>query len=89
MGIKSENYLNTLFGYYDQLISAYPIGTQAIISFVLLIFLLWNIYIFLRHGHWIWILVLVAAIPATWPAAKKIGQILWLLFQGMLYRIQH
>lgn len=89
MNINSENYVSTLFSYYDKLISPYPLSYQAIISFLLLAFLIWNVYVFLRHGHWFWLLVLVAAIPATWPAARKLGEILWLIIKGILFRIQH
>jgi len=89
MTFNSENYIGTLFTYYDHFLSSFPLGYQALISIALLIFLGWNIYAFLKHGHWLLILILIAALPGTWPAARNLFHILTLIFKGIMYRIQH
>ncbi len=66
-----------------------PVHYQVILSLGLLLFLVWNVYAFLKSGNWVLILVLIAALPGTWPAAKTLGKILWMLIKGLLYRIQH
>lgn len=85
----ANDFLNQLFSYYDKLVSPLSVSSQALISIALLIFLIWNIYAFLKSGHWIFIVLLLAALPGTWPAAKNIAHIIWLIIQGLLYRSQH
>lgn len=89
MQISPDNYVGKLFTYYDQAIASFPLAYQGLISLALLIFLLANLYVFIKKGHWILILVLIAALPATWPATKKVFEILILIFKGIFYRIQH
>ena len=78
--------LDKLFSFYDQLISKLPVGYQALISLALVIFLVWNIYLIIKSGHWIFILVLIVLLPGTWPAAKNIALIIWALFKGLFMR---
>jgi hypothetical protein len=82
------NLLDTIFSYYDQLLSPIPVYYQALISLGVLIFLIWNVYSFIKSGHWLFLAILVATLPGTWPAAKKIGLIVWYLLKGLLIRIQ-
>ena len=89
MAINPDNYIGTLFTYYDNFLSSMPLGYQALISASLLLFLIFTILAFLKHGHWLLIVILLAALPATWPAARNFFHILALVFKGILYRIQH
>ena len=88
MQTSAEQYIGTLFGYYDQAINLLPIAYQGLVSLILLLLLLVNIYVFIKKGHWILIVVLLAALPATWPATKKVFEIIVLIFKGIIYRIQ-
>ena len=81
-------YLNAIFTYYDKLIEPIPVAYQAIISLALLIILIWNIYQLIKSGHWIFIAVLIFMLPGTWPAAVKIGELIWILVTGLLMRVQ-
>jgi len=83
----NDQFLNQLFSYYDKSIASLPLHYQALISFALLIFLIWNIYAFLKNGHWLFIAILLAALPGTWPATRKFAEIVWILVKGLIYRI--
>lgn len=85
--MDSDAFLNNLFSYYDVLIQNLSIRYQIAISLFLLLFLIWNIYAFIKSGHWVLIAVLVAALPGTWPAAKTLGVLIWLFLKGLIYRI--
>jgi hypothetical protein len=79
--------LNTIFGYYDNLISPLSQTKQAIVSLLLLIFLFWQIYLVVRKGHWIFIAFLVILLPGTWPAARVIGRLFWAVIKSLLIRV--
>jgi len=79
--------VDKIFSYYDTLIVDLPIGYQALISAALVIFLFFNIYVFIRKGHWIFLAILLAALPGTWPALKNIGYILWKVTVNLIFRI--
>jgi hypothetical protein len=81
------SFLDNLFSYYDSFINGFSVEYQIIISLFLLLFFIWNIYAFIKSGHWILIAVLIAALPGTWPAAKTLAIILWSLLKGLFYRI--
>jgi len=81
-------YVNAIFNYYDKLIEPISISYQAIISLALLVILIWNIYQLIKSGHWIFIAVLILMLPGTWPAAKRIGELVWIVITGLLMRIQ-
>ena len=78
--------LNQIFGFYDQIIANIPVGYQAAISLILVILLLWNIFLIIKSGHWIFITVLIVFLPGTWPAAKKIAELFYLLIKGLIIR---
>ncbi len=77
-----------IFTYYDKLIEPIPVGYQALVSLVLLLILIWNIYQLAKSGHWIFVAVLIFMLPGTWPAARKIGELIWVVVSGLLMRIQ-
>jgi len=78
--------IDKIFSYYDQLISKLPTGYQALISLLLVIFLIWNIYQIIKGGHWIFLAILVVLLPGTWPAAKNILFLIWTLIKGLFLR---
>ncbi|OQB05949.1 MAG: hypothetical protein BWY19_00616 [bacterium ADurb.Bin212] len=81
------NFLDKLFSYYDSYMATLSVEYQLLISVFLLLFFVWNIYAFVKSGHWILIAVLIAALPGTWPAAKTLAIIIWSLLKGLFYRI--
>lgn len=80
-------FLNSTFGIYDTLIGQLPVTYQAIISFSILLFLIWIVYIFIKSKNWIFLAVIIITLPETWPAAKNIGKIIYALFTGIARRI--
>jgi hypothetical protein len=80
--------LNKIFSTYDSAIGPLPVSYQAIISFSILLFLLWIVYIFIKSKNWIFLAVIIVTLPETWPAAKNIGKIIWALFIGITHRIK-
>ncbi len=81
--------INKIFNAYDLFIKDIPIHYQALLSLGILLFLVWNIYAFLKSGNIILIVILLAALPGTWPATKTLGKIIWVIIKGLLYRIQY
>lgn len=84
----TDKIINQIFGYYDQLISGLSIGTQALISLALIIFLVWQIYMFVKSGHWLFLALILFLSPGTWPAARKLGELIWLVIKYLLVRAQ-
>jgi len=82
------NYLESIFGYYDQITAHLSTGQQAIISLILLIFLVWQIFMIFKSGHWIFIALLIILLPGTWPAAKQIGGLVLMFLEFLLIRAQ-
>ena len=80
--------INSIFGYYDRLLAPLPLLYQALISIALLIFMGCNIYALIKSGKWIFLAVIIVLLPETWPAARKIALILWLVTKGLLSRSQ-
>lgn len=82
-----DNFIELLFSRYDLLIQNLPSEFQIILSLLLLLFLIWNIYVFIKSGNWLFLAILIAALPGTWPASKKILIFFWLLCKGLFYRL--
>ena len=82
------NYLSNVFQYYDQLIAHFNPTQQAIISFALLLFLIWQLFMIFKSGHWIFIALLIILLPGTWPAALKIFDLVWIMIKFLFSRAQ-
>lgn len=82
------NALNTIFSYYDKVTASLPPSTQALIAVVLLVILVWQIFMIIKSGHWIFIVFLVVLLPGTWPAVRQIGGFIWLAIKFLLIRLQ-
>jgi hypothetical protein len=80
------NTLDQIFTQYDKLIAPLSTGSQALLSTVLLVFLIWQIYMIIKSGHWIFIAVLIICLPGTWPAARQIGNFVWTAIKFLLVR---
>lgn len=80
-------FVDAIFGVYDSAIGQLPISYQAIISFSILLFFIWIVYIFIKSKNWIFLAVIIVTLPETWPAAKNIGKIIWAIFTGIVHRI--
>lgn len=78
--------IDKIFSFYDQLMSQLPAGYQALISLALIIILIWNIYLIIKGGHWIFLAILIVLLPGTWPAVKTILSLIWVFFQGLFVR---
>jgi hypothetical protein len=78
----------TVFSYYDQILSPLPIATQALISFIFLALLVWQIFMIIKSGHWIFIVALIIFLPGTWPAVKQLGYYAWMIIKFFITRAQ-
>lgn len=82
------NILNSIFTYYDKTIVNFDPFWQAIISLLLLGFLIWQIFMVIKSGQWIFLALLILLLPGTWPAAKMVGNYLLTIAQFLLTRAQ-
>ena len=69
--------LNLVFSYYDKIVAPLSPTAQALISLALLVFLVWQIYLIFRNGHWVFIMLLIVFLPGTWPAARQVGELIY------------
>ena len=83
-----DSSLDWVFAQYDKLISGLSPATQALISIVLMLFLIWQIYMIIKSGHWLFIAALILFLPGTWPATKVIGALILTLFKFLFLRAQ-
>ena len=82
------NYITEIFNFYDKLIINLPVNSQIIISLLILIFFIWQIFMFIKSGHWIFIVALLLFLPGTTGAIKNIGFVLLSILKSLLIRIQ-
>jgi len=80
--------LDKVFTYYDKLIAPLSTGSQALVSFALLLFLVWQVWMIFKSGHWIFITLLIVCLPGTWPAARNIGNLLLIVIKFLFVRAQ-
>ena len=80
--------LNSIFNFYDKAIGTLPVSYQSLISFSILLFFIWLVYIFVKSKNWIFLALIIVMLPGTWPATKNIGLIVWALFKGLFARIK-
>jgi len=79
--------INKIFSYYDKLIMGIPPGYSGLLSLVILALLAWALYKFIK-GNFIWIILIIVFIPATWPALKGLGRIIFIIFTFLITRIK-
>ena len=77
---------DTVFNYYDKLIAPLSAGNQALISAVFLVFLIMQIWMIFKSGHWMFIAMFVICLPGTWPAARNIGNLLLMVLKFLFVR---
>ena len=82
------NSIDSIFSYYDKIIANLNPVQQAVISLLLLLFLVWQIFMIVKSGHWIFIALFIVLLPGTWPAARQIGRLVWLVVRFLLVRAQ-
>jgi len=80
--------LDQVFSYYDKLIAPLSAGSQALLSAALLIFLIWQIWMIFKSGHWMFMATLILCLPGTWPAARNIGHLVLVVLKFLLVRAQ-
>ncbi|MFA4996255.1 MAG: hypothetical protein WC536_03910 [Patescibacteria group bacterium] len=79
--------MDLIFTQYDKLISSFSPASQAFISLALLLFLMWQIYMVIKHGHWIFIAALILFLPGTWPATQYIGGLILTVIKLLFVRV--
>lgn len=79
--------LDKIFSQYDTIISGLSLTNQALLSLALLVFLLWQIYMIIKSGHWVFIVALIIFLPGTWPATKMIGSLVLTVLKFLFVRI--
>ena len=78
--------LDKIFSYYDKILANLSPSSQALVSLVFLGILIWQIYMIIKSGNWIFIATLILLAPSTWPAAKHIGMLIWTAIKFLLIR---
>ena len=81
------NLLNFYFNSYDKLIASLSPHLQILAAFVILFILIGLILAALRHGHWIFIVLLVLIFPSVIPVIKIIWQTISLIVTFLITRI--
>jgi len=81
---KGDNVLIQIFSYYDKVVSGLSPSTQGLIALVLLAFLVWQIWMFIKSGHWMFLVTLIICLPGTWPALRQILDYIWKVIQFLL-----
>lgn len=80
--------LNLIFSYYDKVTANFSPSVQALVALLLLAVLVWQIWMIIKSGHWIFIATLIILLPGTWPAVRQIGNFVWLAIKFLLIRLQ-
>jgi len=80
--------LDQIFSYYDKTVAAFSPAAQAIIALIFLAVLIWQIFMIVKSGHWIFIALFVILLPGTWPAARQIGLFLYTIIKFLFIRAQ-
>ena len=80
--------LDQIFTYYDKLIAPLSAGSQALLSAALFVFLIWQIWMIFKSGHWMFIAILIISLPGTWPAARNISHLILIVLKFLLTRAQ-
>jgi len=79
--------INKIFSYYDKLILGIPAGYSGLLSLAILALLIWALYRFIK-GKFIWIILIIVFIPATWPALKSLGRVLLIIAEFLIARVK-
>lgn len=82
--MKTDNVLVQIFSYYDKIISNLSPSTQGLVAIAILIFLIWQIYMFIKSGHWMFLAAIIICLPGTWPALRQILDYIWKVLQFLL-----
>ena len=82
------NIIEQIFTFYDKLISPLSASQQAGISLLVILIIVWQVYLFIKSGHWIFIAVLIILMPSTWPAVKHVGEYAWVILTMLFNRAQ-
>lgn len=81
---NGDNVLVQIFGYYDKVVSNLSPSAQGLIALALLAFLVWQIWMFIKSGHWMFLAALIICLPGTWPALRQILDYVWKVLQFLL-----
>jgi len=80
--------INSFFLYYDNWLAHFSKTDQIIISSLLLLFVIWQIFLFFKSGKWIFLLIILVFLPSIWPFIKIAGRFIWTLMTFFITRIQ-
>jgi len=62
-------------------------GYSGLIAILILLLLVWSLWRFIK-GNFIWIILIIIFIPATWPALKSLGRMLLIIGEFLLIHIK-
>lgn len=80
--------LDTIFGFYDKIISRLPEKVQFLFALVILALIVLSFVMVIKRGHWIFIALFVIFFPGGWTALKVVGGVIWTIIKFLLIRIQ-
>jgi len=79
--------ISSIFAYYDKLIMGISPGYSGLISLAVLAILAWSLYRFIK-GNFVWIVLIIICIPATWPALKSLVRVILIISAFLIARIK-
>ncbi|MCX6812755.1 MAG: hypothetical protein NTW79_04050 [Candidatus Berkelbacteria bacterium] len=79
--------ISNIFNFYDKWILGISPGVSGLISLAILLLLAFSLWRFVK-GNFIWIILVIIFIPATWPALKSIARILIFVSEFLILRVK-
>jgi len=80
--------LNLVFSYYDNWLTHFSQTDQIIISSLILIFIVAQLFLFIKKGRWIFLILVIILLPGTWPLFKSLAKVIWFVIKFFITRIQ-
>ncbi|MEI6499210.1 MAG: hypothetical protein WCO23_04555 [bacterium] len=78
---------NSIFQLYDNFTGGFSRNIRLGLAIVLLFAIIWQLYLIIKKGRWIFIVILVILIPTFWPILKEVGRYLFIICKFLITRI--
>ncbi len=79
---------NAFLSIYDNFAVHLSKTNRLILAIAILLFIGWQLFLFVKKGRWIFLLILLFIIPASWPILKILLAYIWQIIKFLLIRIQ-
>jgi len=79
--------LNSFFQIYDSFTAGLPKSSRLALTVFIMVLIIWQLWLIIKKGRWIFLIILVILIPAIWPLLKDLGHYLFIIFKFLITRI--